>query len=71
MGDGTIPYTADYVRFLTYALASCDETKAHLELLHETGSIRPERFQYFYSNYRKAGGMLYNLRRAVIDGRAK
>ena len=70
-GYGRRHYTAEYIRFLTYALASCDETKAHLELLHETGSMRPERFQYFYSNYRKAGGMLYNLRQAVIDGRAR
>ena len=70
-GYGRRHYKADYIRFLTYALASCDETKAHLDLLHETGSMRPERFQYLYTHYRKIGGMLYNLRQAVIDGRAK
>ena len=50
-GYGRRMYNAEYVKFLTYALASCDETKAHLELLHETGSIKPERFEYFYTNF--------------------
>ena len=69
-GYGQRHYKAEYIKFLTYALASCDETKTHLELLHETGSLRPERFQYFYTNYRKIGGKLYNLRQAVIKGQA-
>jgi four helix bundle protein len=69
-GYGRRHYKAEYIKFLTYALASCDETKAHLELLHETGSLQPERFQYFYTNYRKIGGKLYNLRQAVIKGQA-
>lgn len=67
-GYGRRHYNAEYIKFLTYALASCDETKAHLELLHETSSIQPDRFQYFYTNYRKIGGMLYNLRQSVING---
>ncbi len=69
-GYGRRHYKAEYIKFMTYALASCDETKAHLELLHETGSLSPERFQYFYSNYRKIGAMLYNLRQSVISGQA-
>jgi len=69
-GYGRRHYKAEYIKFLTYALASCDETKAHLELLHETGSLSLERFQYFYANYRKIGAMLYNLRQAVIGGQA-
>jgi four helix bundle protein len=67
-GYGRRHYKAEYIKFLTYALASCDETKAHLELLHETGSLQPERFHYFYTNYRKIGGMLYNLRQSIIKG---
>jgi len=69
-GYGRRQYKAEYVKFLTYAIASCDETKAHLDLLHESGSLRPERFQHFYAHYRRIGGMLYNLREAVIKGRA-
>ncbi len=69
-GYGRRHYKAEYIKFLTYALASCDETKAHLELLHETGSLLSERFHYFYNNYRKIGAMLYNLRESVINGHA-
>ncbi|MEW6232209.1 MAG: four helix bundle protein [Chloroflexota bacterium] len=70
-GYGRRTYRAEYLKFLTYALASCDETKAHLELLHETGSLKPDRFHYFYDDYRTLGGKLYNLRQAVIEGRAR
>jgi len=69
-GYGRRQYKAEYIKFLTYAIASCDETKAHLELLRECGSLPPERFQHFYAHYRRIGGMLYNLREAVIKGRA-
>ncbi len=62
-------YPGDVVRFLTYSPASCDETKSHLEVLHETGSLTPERFEYFYNQYRRLGAMLYNYRQAVIQGR--
>ena len=69
-GYGRRHYKAEYIKFLTYAMASCDETKAHIELLHETGSLRPDRFQHLYTNCRRIGAMLYNLRQAVIEGRA-
>jgi len=68
-GYGMRRYKGDFVRYLTYAMASCDETKAHLELLHETGSLATERFEYFYNQYRKLGAMLYHYREAVIQGR--
>jgi len=32
----------DFIRYLTYALASCDETTDHLETLFETGSLTDE-----------------------------
>ncbi|HMO52723.1 MAG TPA: four helix bundle protein [Kiritimatiellia bacterium] len=41
-GYGRRNYKNDYIRFLTYALASCDETTDHLETLHETGSLKDE-----------------------------
>ena len=69
-GYGRRRYPAEYIKFLTYAIASCDETKAHLELLHGTRSLTEQRFQHFYATYRKIGGMLYNLRQAVINGKA-
>jgi four helix bundle protein len=69
-GYGRRHYKAEYIKFLTYALASCDETKAHLELLNETQSLPSDEFDYFYANYRKIGAMIYNLRQSVINGRA-
>ena len=36
-GFGRKRYQQEFIKYLTYALASCDETKEHLELLFETG----------------------------------
>jgi len=39
-GYGRRKYQADFIRFLTYAISSCDETTDHLETLYETGSLK-------------------------------
>jgi four helix bundle protein len=41
-GYGRRRYKQDFIRFLTYALASCDETTDHLETLFETGSLKDD-----------------------------
>ena len=41
-GYGRRSYKSDYIRFLTMALASNDETTDHLETLYETGSVTVE-----------------------------
>ncbi len=38
-GYGRRRYKLEFLRFLTYAHASCDETIDHLETLFETGSL--------------------------------
>jgi four helix bundle protein len=38
-GYGRKRYPLEFARFVTYALASCDETTDHLETLRETGSL--------------------------------
>jgi len=38
-GYGRRRYKQEFIRFLTYAHSSCDETIDHLETLHETGSL--------------------------------
>jgi four helix bundle protein len=38
-GYGRRRYKQEFIRFLTFAHASCDETTDHLETLHETGSL--------------------------------
>ena len=65
-GYGRRRYPADYIRFLTFALASCDETKAHLEILFETESLGRETLETLYREYRQLGAKLYNFREAVI-----
>jgi len=37
-GYGRRRYKADYIKYLTFAIAECDETRVHLEFLFETGS---------------------------------
>ena len=41
-GYGRRRYKQEFVRFLTYALASCDETADHLDTLVVTGSLKDE-----------------------------
>jgi len=38
-GYGRRKYKNDFVRFLVYAQASCDETQVHLEFIHDSGYI--------------------------------
>lgn len=68
-GYGMKQCKGDLIRYLTYALASCHETKAHLEMLHETKSLGQERFIELYNQYRKVGAMLYNYREAALQDR--
>lgn len=41
-GYGRRRYKQDYIKFLTYAHSSCDETIDHRETLFETGSLVDE-----------------------------
>jgi four helix bundle protein len=42
-GYGRRRYKQEFIKFLTYALASCDETVDHLETLFETESLTDQR----------------------------
>ena len=42
-GYGRRRYKKDFIRFLAYAISSCDETRDHLEVLHETRSLGDDR----------------------------
>ena len=65
-GFGRRRYHNEFIRFLTYAIASCDETKAHLEILKETRSLAKEAFEILYRSYEELGAKLYNFRKAVV-----
>ena len=66
-GYGRKYYKNEFVKFLTYALSSCDETKAHLEMLCKTESLSKSLFDDFYSRYKELGAKLYKFRQTVIQ----
>lgn len=65
-GYGRRRYKNDYIRFIVYALASCDETRVHLDLLHETGSLPKGKYDYFTEQYILLGKQLNGFLKAVI-----
>jgi four helix bundle protein len=67
-GFGRKRYKDDFVRFLTFAHASCSETIEHLEILNDTGSLKRERFDYFFNKYDLLGRKLNSFIAAVKEG---
>ena len=68
-GFGRKLYQQEFIRYLTYAIASCDETKEHLELLFETGSLKNrEKFTRLLERYEELGRKLYRFRETVQEG---
>jgi len=67
-GYGRRRYKNDYVKFLVYALASCDETRVHLDLLHETGELPQKRHDYFTEQYIILGKQLNKFLQSIIKG---
>lgn len=67
-GFGRKKNKGEYVQFLTYALASCDETKYHIEVLCRTDSLSKEKHVYLVEQYGELGRKIYNFRKAVLDG---
>lgn len=68
-GFGRRRYKNEFIQFLTYALASCDETREHLDLLSETKSFDDkEAYNYFKEKYNHLGKMLTNFIKAVEAG---
>jgi four helix bundle protein len=66
-GYGRWFYKGDYLRFLTYSIASCDETKEHIELLTDTGSLAQARGEYFLREYEQPGRDLYRYTQSVAE----
>ena len=58
-GYGRRRYKMDFIRFLTFAHASCDETIDHLEILKETGSLKDEAlYERLHVRLNQLGGKL-------------
>ena len=58
-GFGRRRYKADFIRFLVYSHSSCDETKEHLEFLHDTDSLTDKQmFDGLMSRYDELGAKI-------------
>jgi four helix bundle protein len=55
-GYGQRRYKKEFIRFLTFALASADETVDHLECLYQTGSFKDQACYYELSKKYKLLG---------------
>ena len=62
-GYGRRRYKQELLRFLTYAIASNDETIDHLETLHETGSLADKKL--YGSLHRRSGTLGKKLNRFI------
>jgi four helix bundle protein len=71
-GFGRRRYKNEFIQFLTYSLASCDETREHLDLLFETESLKDkEGYDYFTGRYEELGKKLTKFIQAVEAGHLK
>jgi four helix bundle protein len=57
-GYGRRKYKADFVRFLVYAHASCDETILHLNFIKDTHELNGEEIEFFLNSYDELGGRI-------------
>ncbi len=65
-GYGRRRYKHDFIRFLTYSHASCDETIDHLETLHETDSLTDRAvYNSLHERLDKLGGKLNHFIQCV------
>ena len=68
-GFGRRRYKQEFIRFLTCSLASCDETRDHLDSLYETKSLSDtEKYKYFCEEYDHLGKMISNFIKSVDGG---
>ncbi len=67
-GFGRRRYKGEYIRFIIYALSSCDETRVHLDMLHATGSMSQADYDRLAREYDKLGRKLNNFLQCIIEG---
>ena len=57
-GYGRNKYKAEFVKFLIYAHASCDETILHLNFINDTNNLDKEEMMFFLDSYNELGGKI-------------
>jgi four helix bundle protein len=58
-------YKPEFIRYLTFAWGSYEETLEHLRLLKDTGSLAEEAASPLQSQYRRLSSMIYGFPRSV------
>jgi len=66
-GFGRRRYKQDYIRFVVYALASCDETRVHLDMLHATSSLSDFEHERLSEQYDVLGKRLNRFLQGIIS----
>ncbi len=57
-GYGRKRYKAEFIKFLVYAHASCDETIVHLNFIKDTHDFIEKEIEAFISSYEQLGGKI-------------
>jgi len=70
-GFGRRRYKNEFIKFLTYAKASCDETIVHLRFLHDTGNIEKERYEDLKIELNDLSRKIYKFILSVEEGHNK
>jgi len=67
-GYGRREYKQEFLRFISYSIASNDETLDHLETLFETGSLSSkDRYSNLSDRLNTLGKQLHNFRKSVEE----
>ncbi|MCB0642805.1 MAG: four helix bundle protein [Phaeodactylibacter sp.] len=65
-GYGRRQYKGEFLKFITYAIASTYETIDHLETLYETGSLsNQQKFETLHKKLTQLSWALYNFHKAL------
>jgi len=65
-GYGRRTYKNEYIRYLIFALSSCDETIVHLEILYKTRSIGEDLYSSLIKEYNHLGRDINNYLKHVV-----
>lgn len=60
-GYGRRRYKNEFIRFLIFAYASCNETKILLKFIHDSGYIKQGKFNKYLEEYNSLGRKIYNF----------
>lgn len=57
-GYGRKKYKAEFIKFLVYAQASCDETVVHLGFIRDTHAAVEEEIRHYIASYEELGSKI-------------